>query len=69
MGKTANCCRADPKRVRMAHERNMTETKGINKNISPKSSFKKPDTIVEPNYDRKYNTIDPPTKTSKYHEY
>ena len=68
MGKAAHCCRADPKRVRMAHEKNLLENKGINK--SPKSSFKKPDTIIEPNFDRKYNTIDPPNvKTSNYKDY
>ena len=50
----------------MAHERNLTESKGIMS--TPKSSFKKPDTIKEPNFDRKYNTIDPPTpvKSSKF---
>lgn len=68
MGKAATCCRADPKRVRMAHEKNLLENKGIGKGApSPRSSFKKPDTIIEPNFDRKYNTIDPPNvKTSKY---
>ena len=65
MGKNTHCCRADPKRVRMAHERNLTESKGIMS--SPKSSFKKPTTNKEPNFDRKYNTIDPPTaKSSKF---
>lgn len=65
MGKTAHCCKADPKRVRLAHERNLTENKGIMMS-SPKSSFKRPESIKEPNFDRKYNTIDPPTKSSKF---
>lgn len=60
MGKTANCCRAEPKRIRVAGETDMMEHKkgGIMRG-SPRSSFKKPDSIMEPNFDRKYNTLDP----------
>jgi len=62
MGRTVQCCTADPKRVRLAHEKNLTRMSS--RSSSPKkgknSILKQPkmETIMAPNFDNKYSAVE-----------
>ena len=62
MGKSVQCCTADPKRVRLAHEKNLTKVPG--RSSSPyrfgEAANKGPKVqeIKAPNYDNKYNQVE-----------
>ena len=63
MGRSVQCCTADPKRVRLAHEKNLAKVPGIAAE-SPRAGGKSPKKEVKvqeikaPNFDHKYNSVE-----------
>lgn len=71
MGKSVQCCTADPKRVRLAHEKNLEKVgkTGITASASPerngikgiRSTSKQNTKVVEvvaPNFDNRYSSME-----------
>lgn len=64
MGRSVQCCTADPKRVRLAHEKNLAKVPGGIAVESPRNGGKSPKKEVKvqeikaPNFDNKYNSVE-----------